>query len=431
MRAPLATPAALATLLSMALATAAQAAEVTEIWSPFPTGAETVGLRLDLAWHHLATNLSIGREFVCLAHETVGGASLCPDGSKIAVAKDLDAEVVSDALDLEFRLALWRTLEARIRLPVVLSETTRIGFDDGVDGKTSLTAPYDADQVFPVPQRSAARAGLGDPTLALWGTPITPGDDALGPTVALGLELGLPLAAVRTAGGSEVGSGVFTTTFAVAGSARATSWLEPFARLDLTLALAASNQLYPDKGDTQTVSGPPQRAGFKAGVELVPWEAARDHSAVRIALGGAVDLVSAGRAPTALFDAIGTSPCSADPGATDPCTLTTTADGHKASGTTVEEEHLVLGAWLGVRYDVFETLSVSLRASAAWTTPHFLTFSDVGVDLDGSGRVESPNSAGHDEVDPDYVEAWDAPGSRFRVTSELTLGVDLALTARF
>lgn len=424
-------------LLLVAIAAPVRGAEVTELWSPFPTdaadvdGDRAVGARVGLTWRQRTTTESVDREFVCLAHEVVDGSSLCPERSGIRFADDLEAETTTSELELDFRMALWRTIELRVRLPIILSDETALGFADGVDGKNSLTAPYNADQTFSVPHR-ASRSGLGDPSLALWATPLARVRDVSSPTLALGLELGLPLAAVRSPGTDGVGSGIFSMTFAIAGSARVQSWLEPFARFDVTLALAASNELYPDRGETQTISGPAQRVGFKAGAELVPYERAKDRSAVRIELGGELAFISAGRAPTVLFDAIGTSPCSTrEPGAADPCSLTTTATGARANGTTVEEEHLALGTWLAVHYDVFETLRISARASASWQTPHFLTFSDVGVDVDDDGDVDSENSDGEDERDPDYVESWDEPGSRFRSASELTLGVDLSVSVRF
>jgi len=413
------------------------AAEVTELGSPFPTdeqdqdGDPAVGVRLGVTWRQRVTTEDIDREYVCLAHETIDGASLCPDRSGIRLAKDLDAESTSSELELDFRVALWRTLEMRVHLPIVLRDDTTLRFAAGVDGKNSRTAPYNADQLFDVPHRTR-HSGLGDPSIGIWTTPIARVRDVTQPTLALGLELGLPLADVRRPGDDTVGDGIFSTTFAIAGSARVQSWLEPFARLDLTLALAANNELYPDRGATQTVSGPPQRVAFSAGFELVPYERAADRSAVRIELGGSLGFVSAGRVPTALFDAIGTSPCSTrGPGAADPCSLTTTTSGRKASGTTVEEEHVVLGTSLAVHYDVFETLRISTRASAAWSTPHYLTFSDVGVDTDGDGNVDTENRSGDDERDPDYVDAWDAPGSRFRSESRLILGVDVSLSVRF
>jgi len=415
--------------LVLLMPAAARAADVDEIWSPYAAGGETVGVKLGLGFVHRATTLAVDRELLCLEHETVGGQSLCPDGSALVNVKDLEAEVVSDVLELDFRLALWRTIEARVRLPIVLFERTRVGFAPGVDETNSPTAPYNADQVFAVPGRSESRAGVADPTLGVWLDPLSTRAPGL-PSLALGVELTLPLAEPRKAGTSAVGDGIFGVTLAVAGSARVYDWLEPFARFDFQLRLAASNDLYPDFGETQTVSGPAQRVGLRAGVELVPWERPVDQSAVRIEIGGVMTFVSAGKAPTVLFDAIGTSSCSSAP-VDDPCTLTTTASGAAARGTTVEEEHLELGAFLGVHYDVFETLRLTLRANVGWRTPHFLTFSDIGADTDGDGLVESVNDSGRSEYDPDYVPTWDDPGGRFRANDEVVLGVDAAVTARF
>lgn len=430
MRVRAAAMALVAALVALVDVRAAGAAEVTELWSPFPQGGETVGVKVGLGWRHRATRLSVDRELLCLAHETIGGQSACAGGSGVVMARDLEAEVIESALDVDFRIALFRAIEARVRLPIVLHGSTSLTFADGVDGRSSRTAPYNADAIFALPNDSGGRGGLGDPVLGIWGAPLSSAREENDPTLLLGLELTLPIAEPRRAGSTNVGGGIFGVTLAVAGSARVYDWLEPFARLDVALQLGADNTLYPDLGETQTVSGPPHRIGLRAGLELVPWEQAADGSAVRIELGGHVELVTAGRSPTVLFDAIGTSACSPSD-ADDPCTLTTTASGRPARGATIEEEHLALGTWLGVHYDVFETLRLTVRANVGWRTPHFLTFSDIGADTDGDGLVEGENARGQSEYDPDYVPTWDDPGGRFRSSSELTLGIDVGVSARW
>lgn len=410
--------------------TDARAAEVTEIWSPFAGGAETLGLTLGLGFTHETTDVKVDRDQLCLAHATAGGESLCPEGSRVVSAKDLDAALVESTLALDFRLAFWRSIEARVNVPILLYGGTNLSFAAGVDGGNSTTAPYNGDQVFEVPNSSGSRAGIGDPVLGLWGAPLSSARDPSEPDLLLGLELVLPLAEPRAPGRGTIGQGIFGVTVSVAGSARVVSWLEPFAKLSFALQLGASNDLYPDFGNSQTVSGPPQRLGFLAGLEFVPWERPVQKNAVRIEVGGGLELVTAGVAPTVLFDAIGTSACS-DATRADPCALTTTASGRYASGTTVEEEHLSLSSWLAVHYDVFETLRVSARASFIWRTPHYLTFSDIGADTDGDDLVERVNDAGDSEFDPSYVPTWDDPGGRFRAASNVTLGMDFVVMTRF
>ena len=149
---------------------------------------------------------------------------------------------------------------------------------------------------------------------------------------------------------------------------------------------------------------------------------------MRIELGAELALVTSGKTATELFDALGTSSCS--PTATVPCDLTTHSVGTRAPGTTIAEEHFVGAAWLGAHYDVLETLRLSARVNLGWESPHFLTSSNLGTDLDGGG-VQDLNSLGQNEHDPDYNPSLDAPGARFRTSEALLVGIDFSLVGRF
>ena len=415
-----------AALALVSLATPALASELTELQGPY-VGDGPIAFRAGLDYHWRSKEVALLREFDCLSHEVVSGSSLCAAGSRIGLAKDLRATRLSSELDVDLRLAFYRAFEVRMRLPIVLSEETRIDYDDGIDGRNSITAPYNSPALLQVPYTNT-RSGVGDPVVGLWGAILSSARDRDDPNLVVGFELGFPLAAVRTPGNTAVGGGAWAMTFAVAGSDRAFRWLEPFFRLAATLHVPASDALYPDLGATQATRGPPERVAARFGVEFIPFERPAEGSAVRIELGAELGLVTSGKSATELFDALGTSSCSPDGEA--PCDLTTHSVGTRSPGTSIAEEHFTGAAWLGAHYDVLETLRLSARVNVGWESPHFLTSSNLGVDSDGRG-VEDDNSLGQNEHDPDYNPHLDAPGTRFRTAEALLVGVDFSVVGRF
>lgn len=417
----------LAVVAVVAAAGDASAHELTELVGPWAAHGGPLAFRgsADFRWQR--RTLALLREYDCLAHEA---GSACPDGSRHGLARDLVATRVSQTLDLDLRLAFWRALEVRLKLPFVIADGTRLGFDDGVDDKSSLTAPYNAPALFAVPT-SAERAGLADPVVGLWGAITAHARDDDAPDLLVGVDVTFPLAPARSPGSDAVGGGAWGIALGLAGSARALPWLEPFFRLDVAFAVPAGDgpdALYPDLGARQATRGPPERIGVRAGIEFVPWERADEDtkSALRLELGGELAFLTAGKSATELFDALGTSPCSDDP----TCELTRQSVGARASGATIEEEHLATGLWLAARWDVAESFRIGTRATLGWETPHFLTASNLGVDQDGGG-VDDVNRFGANEHDPDYNPHLDAPGQRVRASDIVVLGLELSVTGRF
>lgn len=417
--------AAFALALALIAATPpALASELTDLQGPY-IGDGPIAFRASLDYRWRRRTAAIAREFDCLRHEVIGGASLCPNGSLIGFARDLKVEQSTSLLDVDLRLAFYRSFEVRLRLPFVLADDTKLSFDDGVDGRTSLTMPYNAPALFEVPN-TTSRSGLADPVIGLWGTVLSRARDVDDPTVALGFEVGVPIAPARAPGTADVGSGAWALTFAVAASDRAYPWLEPFFRIDATLMVPASDALYPDLGPSQATRGPPEKVAVRFGVDLIPFERPDEGSAVRIELGAELALVTSGKTPTALFDALGTSECRPKEG----CDLTTNAVGRLQSGATISEEHFTALMWLGAHYDVLDVLRLTARVNVGWESPHFLTASNLGKDIDGRG-VQASNSFGDNEYDPDYNPNLDRPGMRYRSMDALLVGFDLSLVGRF
>ena len=426
--------------LASAGASAARAVDLTEIVDSYaPADPLAVHASLGVDWLWRQRRGAVRREFTCIAHETLGGESLCPEGSRVLLADELRVERTTSTLNLEARLGLGRALELRLTQPLVLYDRHALRFAPGVDEDQSLTDPYNQPSLFDVPSTARERSGFGDPRLGLRVAPLSGARDPLDPSWVLGASVELPLASARRATNTEIGEKAWRITLSSAHSARVLPWLEPFFSLDGTLAFAAGGSPLADRGPTETVSGPPQRLGARFGVELVPFENAETRSAVRLVLGGRVDVWSDGRGHSDLADALGTSPC--DPlDAEAPCSLTTYDRGDtdpvtgfptKTDGVTTIEHHLAIGGWLGVRYEVFEALELRAEASATREGDHFVTYADVGVDLDGIGGVERENAAGARELNPTWLSSVDRAGRRYRTGDMWTLGIDIAIRAKF
>lgn len=432
--------AALAGLVLASASPPVVAADVTEIVDDFaPTDALVLHPSIGLNWQWRQRRGGIRREFSCIAHETIGGASLCPEGSRVALADELRVERTSAVLGVDARLGVGRLLELRVTLPFVLFDRNGLEFAPGVTESNSLTDPYNQPSLFDAPFQAGARSGVGDLAIGVRVAPLSGARDPLDPSWVIGAAVQIPTASIRRADNTSVGDGVWRLDLSTAVSARVVRWLEPFFELGGTLAFAGGSSPFQDLGPTATLSGPAHRVGARFGVELVPFERAATRSAVRLEIGGRVDLVFDGRGFSDLADALGTSPC--DPGdAGAPCTLTTydrgdvdpvTGAPRKTDGVTRIEHHALVGGWVGVRYEVFEALELRARASATRESDHFLTFTDAGVDLDGANDVEGQNASGVDERDPSWLSSVDTPGARYRTGGIWILGIDLAIRGKF
>ena len=190
------------------LGSGALAAEQTEVIDPFPRGDDTyVDASLNVSWEMLVREGRILREFRCLAHDTIegGGAVLCPDGSRVLLARELVARRETHRLNLDTALAFRRYLVATLRVPVVLHDLTTLDYDAGVSSSNSSVDPYNIPSLFSVPNTGPTRAGVGDPTLTLRIAPLSFARDETQPTWIL--ELGLPTGDTGLIGGGGCGGG--------------------------------------------------------------------------------------------------------------------------------------------------------------------------------------------------------------------------------
>ena len=162
-------------LVTAGTADGAVPTEIVDGW-----GAEdSLSLRphVSLDWEWRRRRGAIRRETLCYAHETLGGASLCPEGSRVLLADDLETERTTSVLTVTPALALGDAFELSFALPIVLSEQTDLRHASGVDEGNSLTDPYNRPSLFEVPARGPTRAGLADVSATLRVAPFGFGEE--------------------------------------------------------------------------------------------------------------------------------------------------------------------------------------------------------------------------------------------------------------
>ncbi|MGM0577686.1 MAG: hypothetical protein ACQEXJ_18310 [Myxococcota bacterium] len=433
--------AALGAVLLLA-APAVRAATVTDVMDGFAAGDDDpVDVRFTPSWELRVTKGRILREFRCLSEDTAGVGSLCPEGSGIGEARELDVERRVHVLNLDTEVALWRHASLTLRLPIVLFDQTELTHADGVNALNSTVDPaneFPPASLFSVPFTGPERSGLADPTVGVRITPLSLSRDMTRPTWALDLNLTIPrLQAdhVKQADNDAVGEGVWVLDLATALSARPRPWVEPYFQAGGTLRFAAATSLFEDYGPTQTLVSPGHGLHTSFGVEFIPWEQRSRERQVVIDVGGSLGYRFEGREYTALFDALGSSDC--DPrDSQEPCDLTTfdrREDGRRrqTDGITDVEQYATLSSWIGVRYQPIPYFTVAAKFTFAYEMPHFLTFADAGKDLDGRNQVERENSEGVNEFNPVYNSDYDGLGHRFRSGGLRTTAFSLSVTGKF
>ena len=434
--------AVLAAMLASLCVGPAAAAERTDVIDGFERGPDDlIGMSFSAEWDMVLRSGRILREFRCLAHDTIegGGAELCPDGSQVLTARELTVSRATHRLNLGVELAFWRVASLRIDLPVVLFDKTDLGADDGVTSNNSTVDPYNVPSLMDVPYQGTTRTGLADPAFRVRFTPMSRARDVARPTWALDLGLVFPIAPIKKANNKAVGEGIWQLDFATGLSARPAPWVEPYFSATGTLRFAASNSLFQDLGQTQTLVSPGHGLSAVVGTEFFPYEDVEKERKLSVDVGAGIEYRFEGREYTDIFEGLGNSTCDpVDPD--DPCDLTTFDRGdidpiterrRRTDGITDVEQYALLSSWLGVHYQLLKWVKVSAMFTFAYEMPHFITFADAGRDLDGKNQVEARNSDKQNEFNPVYNDAYDALGTRFRTGGMLMYGLTLGVQGQF
>jgi hypothetical protein len=400
------------------------AAEITRVASSFVDADRPFGFHLDVAWSHVRDRVKIVRE----AYQ---------EGDSADVA-ELMYERNEDRIIPSLHVGLFRDLELRAQLPVVLGLDQRWGYPAGTSEENAtlfnncvapsgaLLAPgcatsgTGASPIFKVPATSY-RGGLGNLSLGLAWAPFQQAREEAVATWLLAVDYELPTAtrwepglqdsaSVRGAVGDRVHHLTFSTAFS-----RKTGAVDPYFRIHYTLPLRAEDAFnncdVPDRlgtpancttGDwsrAETGLAPPHRAGATAGAEFIPWEDVKAGQKVALDLRTDVTWVSPGRTYDLLTDLGGKL--------------------YKS------QDYLQVGGQLGVVLHAGRVFQLTGGASFGYTTDHTITDEAIGKDLvDATGKpngtvdvVSNPK-----ELNPSFDWRLDLVGRRLRATESTTLG---------
>ncbi|MEE2645420.1 MAG: hypothetical protein VYD19_10840 [Myxococcota bacterium] len=475
---------ALASLLSPSIPTRGHASELTDVIDA-ADGRKPFDFTGQVRYRRSLRRAKITREYHCNRHpygsslEAINRArrdeSTCPNSptqGELTNVKELRYERVTHEMIPELRFGLWKDLELKIEMPIVLQDEQMLRYaGDGGDiggnsrpitaAESSIApeAPY--ERMINIPANGPmsglpTRAGFGDMLFMLRFAPISSERNPLEPGIDPSrgdwvLELGYraPTGSIMRYGNEAVGRGVHELIFASALSRNLGS-VEPYLRLEGRLPVGASGKSYfQDYGGTQEEIGhslPGGRVGFDFGVELTPYFNQREHIRFYLDRGLGASYQAEGRDYSELFDALalGARSCG---GAGN----TEVRDGkpncayynkdipsdlrdQPFDGITTVEEFMILRAHLGLGFYVSKYFRIGADFSLAHETEHFLTNGEIGKDLDGDGVVYTSGSnrtVNTSEHNPTFVPNLDYVGRRIRVEETTLFQINTMMTLIF
>lgn len=386
--------------------------------------------------------------------------------------KFLDADRASHVLNIDLRIGLYRDVEVFAVFPFGLSDRTELGYTGGA---VLQNAPKGANGVaqeptgnvplFQLPFTGAKRVGFGDMTLGLRYAPLQQWRDHLYPSLRIGVSWTLPTGDVKRANNDAIGEGLHVLRFEVNASRRI-AFFEPYFGLFGNLKFPGSSTIFNSRGTTQNRVSPGHELGLLLGAEFFPWERTRPDGKkaqyLSIDLGFSAIYTFQGREYTELFEALGTSPCSIPdsrglfpnceagiyPSGMEPIYANKPPTVYNRGmenpvmpvpmdGITDVSSYGTFSTWAGFTLQPIEYVQLGFRFTYSRVTSHFLSFANVGEDLDGLNGVDYENAiknasgVGQNEYNPVYNSEIDDPGRRFRSEGTNVFGVMLTLTGKY
>ncbi|MBM4398642.1 MAG: hypothetical protein FJ087_23515, partial [Deltaproteobacteria bacterium] len=389
--------------------------------------------------------------------------------------KYLDSNRTSNVLNIDARIGLYRDLELFAVFPIVLSDRNELDYTSGATaiadtpkGAGGLTQePTGNVPLFQLPFTGAKRVGFGDMTLGLRYAPLQQWRDPLYPSLRIGVSWTIPTGDIKRAGNDAVGEGVHVLRFESTASRRI-AFFEPYFGLFGNLKFPGSTTIFTDRGRTQNRVSPGHELGLLLGAEFFPWEKLRADGKksqyLSLDVGFSAMYTFQGREYTELFEALGMSPCSfPDDRGLYPCQAgryspnmapihpdkpptvynrsytdpPNAAQWSFMDGITDVSSYGRFSTWAGFTLQPIEYVQLSFRFTYSRVTSHFLSFANVGTDLDGLNGVDydntnkDANGKGQNEYNPVYNSEIDDPGRRFRSEGTNVFGVMLTLTGKY
>jgi hypothetical protein len=428
------------TLALVALVSApAHSAEVTDVLDAFDRD-NPYDLSLRVRFDQDSRAATIAREVRCIAADQVGG-QLCPGGSRTILARELEYSSSRQIMNIDARIGVYHDVELFATFPVVLGYAWEHQFASGVTRSSStLLPPDDRDAVVAVPYKSRDRGGFGDMSLGLRWAPFNYYRDPSKPTWVFGVTWTLPTGTPMSAetGNKGVGLGLHQLDFHTVISRRALRILEPFVGVHATLFFESEDSLFrrTRQAQTQRYVTPGSIIGTRFGGELIPWEDRGEDARVELEAGFSMDYHFRGRGYSELWEALASplNPCRNTPGCNNVTHSMSAADADgqlaRTNGLTDIEQFGRFTGWAGLHYQPVRHFQVSAMFRYAVETPHFITFGDIGVDLDGKGGVQQSNKNQDNEFSPVYLPGLDAPGGRVRVQDVTAMSFMLAISGK-
>jgi hypothetical protein len=409
---------------ALGLAAPAEAVEVTDVLDAFDddNGDDFDGsVRLRFASE--SRKSTIARQQSCLKNDVLG--TNCPGGNGFVLAKELEYERVRNTLNIDVRIGLYKDLELYGVIPVVLGDDWKHEFAAGVSkANSTILPPSPKEALFKVPYQSTSRSGLGDLQLGLKWAPFNYFRDSGDPTWVFGVEYTAPTGTAMTASNSGVGYGLHELTLFTTISRRALKVIEPFVNFHFTpLRSGADSGLFVSHGQTQKTVAPGMTGGTNFGLTLVPWENLKKDERLEIEGGFGFDYIARGREYSEIWEALASpsNPCKPSEGCStglydrsevDPVT----GKPRHSDGITEVESYARFSGWAALHYQPIQYFQLSAKLGWMSETPHYITFGEVGKDLDGNANVQQFNKNGQNEYSPVFLWSVDQPGQRLRAT---------------
>ncbi len=379
----------------------------------------------------------IARQARCLSGDVLGTA--CPKSNAYVLDKELDYSRTRNWMSVDLRAGIYKDLEIYAFLPIVLSDQSKMSFASGVTSENSTIMPPSAkDALFDARFKGTDRSGFGDATFGLKWSPFNYFRDASEPTWVMGIEYVAPTGTAMQAGNTGVGYGLHELTLYSTISRRALQIFEPFVNVHFTpVRQGSSTGLFQSYGQTQRYVNPGITGGASAGLTLVPWENLARDERLEVEGGFSMDYIARGREYSEIWEALGaaSNPCKPGEGCSnvlysksdvDP----STGKPRRTDGITEVESYGRFQGWAAIHYQPIKYFQLSAKFGYATETPHYITYGDYGVDLDGH-EVNQSNTNGVNEFSPVFLPSVDQPGQRLRVINVGTTMLMFSATGKF
>lgn len=443
----------LTTLLLSVANAPVQASEATRVLTAFD---DAVGIpysfRLGPSFEQRYESGRISRESEC----TDPDSGICP-----AFQSELDYRRITNLMNMDLGIGLYRDLEFHMRLPIVISDQRRLQFADGVTRNNSSIDPANPGQFrgsdpdtadyyrfnyrfFNVgaENRGPSRAGVGDMTFGFAWKAFNQEKSPHLADLVLRFDYTAPTGRTARADNTGVGRGVHELGFGIR-AGRDFDHFSPFMGVEFNLPLPASDTLFQDLGgNRQRFRGPGMSGSILLGTEIILYEEEKQQR-YTFNLQSRITYISEGRDYGPLFEALSRSGCNgvrlsevgtyenrydgsifprnraaAQAAERPECGWIVQQPSNEGAGgryfhdgITLIDAHQSIAFGTGFNLQFSPHVQLRLFADFETRSSHFLTGERTGRSTSEDGRVDLDPAAG--ERNPYYNPTLDSVGNRF------------------